>query len=251
MKNITDVEFRKHSPGFWSLHGTSKKGRAWLKRHVDGELSPVLGGIPVEGNQLAEDIFHGARAARLRVDVYDRGRTVNVERCARCGGKGWFYVGDSEGEETCEACGGSGKKTSSITDVTTEKFKPKTKLASVFQEMWRTSDEHRLRQLERSWFMITRDEQKSRLRAVTKLVLELEKICQVNIFLTGFAESLIERVIEGDWDDVSAYRDDLAAGVKDTPRDAHLRELWEGFLLAVDVAVQEAKRTYGLRRGGN
>jgi len=139
---------------------------------------------------------------------------------------------------------------------------------SVFERMWRTFDEYRLKQLERSWFMITKDEQKQRLRALTTLIVELEKIKAVSIQATLIGEGLVERVIEGDWDQVAAYRDDLLASLRERDEmsqnmaagdgvawDEHNRkhrELWDGFLMAAAVAIAESKRIApGTRRGGN
>lgn len=127
--------------------------------------------------------------------------------------------------------------------------------------MWRTFDEYRLKQLERSWFMVTRDEQKQRLRALMTLILELEKIKAVSIQATAIGESLLERVIEGDWDQVQAYHDDLVGSFNEEGDESweglleHNRKhraLWEGFLMAATVAIAESKRIApGTRRGGN
>jgi hypothetical protein len=42
-------------------------------------------------------------------------------------------------------------------------------------------------------------ERRARMRAVTALVLELDRIRKVDIFSTKIGESCIEAVIEGDW----------------------------------------------------
>jgi hypothetical protein len=137
------------------------------------------------------------------------------------------------------------------------------KVKSVFRAMWRTFDEYRLRRLETSWFMVTREEQKQRLRALTRLILELEKIKAVSIQATLIGEGLIERVIEGDWKQVQAYHDDLVAAFNEPlssetkwegyqeHQEKH-QALWEGFLMAAQTAIAESKRIApGTRRGGN
>lgn len=89
--------------------------------------------------------------------------------------------------------------------------------------------EHQLERIEASWFRQSREERRARLRVVTALVLELEKIRKVTIHATAIGEGAIGAVIEGDWKDVAGYADDLSWS--DEPDCRRLYgELWAPFV---------------------
>ena len=53
--------------------------------------------------------------------------------------------------------------------------------------------------LTRSYCLASKEERQGRLRAITALSAELERIKAESIFGTGLGESVVEDIIEGDW----------------------------------------------------
>jgi len=93
--------------------------------------------------------------------------------------------------------------------------------------------------------MVDRAERKHRLRTITTLIVELEKIKAVTIQATGIGEMIIEAIIEGDWSEAETIAADLEIPVDEKDvfgRDARHRALWESFTIATRTAIAEASR---------
>lgn len=93
--------------------------------------------------------------------------------------------------------------------------------------------------IERAWFNGTPQERKLRLRTITALILELERIRAVAIFATAIGEGAIVEIIEGDW---NAARGTLKIlSFEHEPED--LREesapLWRTFCQVLEAAANE------------
>lgn len=115
------------------------------------------------------------------------------------------------------------------------------KFKSLFDSMWRSLDAYKIKKLQSAWFMVGREEKRHRLRTLSTLIPELERIKAVSIFATMHGEVIVEAVIEGDWAYAEKYAEGFFKGESDSLR-AKYDPLWEPFLVATKVACAEAKR---------
>lgn len=118
---------------------------------------------------------------------------------------------------------------------------PEKPFKSLFDRMWRNLDAYKVKKLQAAWFMVGREEKKHRLRTLSTLIPELERIKAVSIFSTMFGEVIIEAVIEGDWDYAEKFANDMFKGEGEEIQ-VKYGPLWESFLVAAKVACAEAKR---------
>ena len=120
-----------------------------------------------------------------------------------------------------------------------------TQRPSFIDKLMTMFDEHRLKAVLRSYTLVMRDERKARLETVMELSVELAEIKKVTIQSSAFAESTIESVIEGDWDQ-AAKTVDLMLTFRDERHDpafaSRMNGLYEKFRAIVVAACGEAKR---------
>lgn len=94
----------------------------------------------------------------------------------------------------------------------------------------------------KSWAMADRHERKTRLDAVTKLAVELDKVKQKTIQATGLAEQVIEDIIEGDWDKAARFVEDFTFNDEDERYRAEYAPIFENFVVTGRTVCAEALR---------
>jgi hypothetical protein len=94
----------------------------------------------------------------------------------------------------------------------------------------------------KSWFMADRRERRTRLRAVESLSVELAKIREQTIQATGLAESVIEDIIEGDWDAAGRMVEHLTFADGQESYRAKFAPIFEDFVLICRTACAEHAR---------
>jgi hypothetical protein len=93
-----------------------------------------------------------------------------------------------------------------------------------------------------SWFMADRRERRARLRAVESLSVELAKIREQTIQATGLAESVIEDIIEGDWDAAGRMVEHLTFADGQEIYRTKFAPIYEDFVLICRTACAEHAR---------
>lgn len=129
--------------------------------------------------------------------------------------------------------------------------KKREKFSGLLEKLMSEFSFHMFERIQKSWCLAERGERIHRMRTITTLIVELEKIRAVSIQATGIGEGLIEQIIEGDWAQAEAYLEDLTmVDNKEDPygRNAKHRALWDNFTTAAKTAIAEARRlTPGVR----
>jgi hypothetical protein len=124
----------------------------------------------------------------------------------------------------------------------------KNRVTDFVDKLFAKYDEHRMKQVARSWCLVSRDECKLRLRTVMALSIELDRIKRVDIFSTGIAESMIEDVIEGDWAMVSRLIGSFMFEREDVGDE--IKKLWEPFVILLRAACVEEESLARLEEKG-
>jgi len=70
----------------------------------------------------------------------------------------------------------------------------------LMKQLMEMTEDYMQKLLFKSWCLQQRDERKARLAAVMELSVELDKIRRVNQFGTGLAETVLENIIQGEWE---------------------------------------------------
>lgn len=112
-------------------------------------------------------------------------------------------------------------------------------LGDIFKDIFIAGTEAKIK---KSWTLANREERKARLRAVMHLSAELEKIKAKTIQSVGLAETVIEDIIEGEWENVADFLPYFT--FEDEPGDmrAVYGPIYEGFLVAAQTACAEHAR---------
>lgn len=97
-------------------------------------------------------------------------------------------------------------------------------------------------QVLRSWCLQPRDERKARLRAVIELSVELARIRAIDAFATAIGESVIEDVIQGDWDRAEEGAEFFLFNGEGEELRAKYGLLWTNFVTLVRTFCAEHKR---------
>ena len=115
-----------------------------------------------------------------------------------------------------------------------------------FDEIWDEVQKHNEVVMGRSWCLQPIEERRLRIEAIITLCVEIDRVRKIDIHASGFATSVVEKIIEGDWEDalrVAGYlKFDENFGDPEEYRNRY-RELWAGFVGLVEAV-------YARRHGG-
>jgi hypothetical protein len=103
-------------------------------------------------------------------------------------------------------------------------------------------NEHMRSKLERSWCAVDRNERKTRLQAIIRLSSELERVRQISPFAAGIAETVLEYIIEGDWEAAVKFVRFLTFSNEAEAMREQYAPLWEPFVVITQTMYAEAAR---------
>lgn len=113
------------------------------------------------------------------------------------------------------------------------------------RKLWRRLSEgfqdHMREKLEQSWCISSKADRKHRLRTITTLCIELERIKSVDLFSTATGEQAIEKVIEGDWSEAEDIVALLSFKNEDETVRARYEPLWADFVVILRGACRRAR----------
>ena len=107
-------------------------------------------------------------------------------------------------------------------------------------------EQRTIEMIQQSWCLQDKGTRKSRLTTVTALVLELEAIKKVSTFSAALGESIIEAVIQGDWQEVEQVAEFLTFEAERGEIRSKYGKLWDTFrVLTVTACAEERRRLPG------